>query len=126
MSNTSAKSLKGYDCQNPMHSSWSRTFSRAAYESKRRGLIWNITIEQAWNKINGQSWRCALSNVAFTTAGSRDDCQASLDRIDSDKGYEPDNIQYVTLRVNYCKRELSESKFIELCKQISLNAEKSK
>lgn len=114
-----ATKLKDYNNKNPLHATWSRVFSRQKYDAKRSGKSWTITQEQAWNIINEQNWRCALSGDKFTPAGGRTDTQASLDRIDSAKGYEPDNIQYVTLRVNWLKREMPQNIFVALCKKIA-------
>jgi len=47
--------------------------------------------------------------------------RASVDRIDSSKGYIKDNIQFVSTCINYMKNTLSHEKTIELCKLISKN-----
>jgi len=44
---------------------------------------------------------------------------ASLDRIDSSRGYEIGNIQWVHLITNQMKQALDESEFVEWCKDIS-------
>lgn len=46
---------------------------------------------------------------------------ASLDRIDSSRGYEIDNIQWVHKDVNKMKMGLSQNEFIDICKIISKN-----
>lgn len=114
-----ARSLPGYDHTNPLHASWSRIFSRQKYEAGRRGLSFNATIQQCWDLINKQQWKCALTGVSFVPGGSRNDLQPSLDRINSSVGYDPGNLQYVTYRVNLIKREMPESEFIMLCKQVA-------
>jgi hypothetical protein len=43
---------------------------------------------------------------------------ASLDRIDSSRGYTADNIQWVHKHVNLMKRSFNEEYFINTCKQI--------
>ncbi len=110
--------LPGYDSSNALHSSWSRVFSRQTYEAKRKGLEVNITAADAWNVINKQGWRCALTGVAFVPAGTSNPNQASLDRIDSKKGYVHGNIRYVTYRVNMFKKDWPDDIFFSLCKQI--------
>jgi hypothetical protein len=47
------------------------------------------------------------------------DQTASLDRIDSSKGYEIDNIQWVHVMVNMCKNKYPQDKFVEMCKAIA-------
>jgi hypothetical protein len=44
---------------------------------------------------------------------------ASLDRIDSSKGYTIDNVQWVHKTVNLMKRELNQQDFIDICNKIS-------
>lgn len=39
----------------------------------------------------------------------------SLDRIDSSRGYEVGNVQWVTKYVNWAKNDLSQEDFINLC-----------
>jgi len=114
-----AKQLPGYDSSNPLHSTWSRVFSRQTYEAKRKGFPVNITAADAWEVINKQGWRCALTGVAFVPAGGASPNQASLDRIDSNQGYIHGNIRYVTYRVNMFKKDWPDDVFFALCKQIA-------
>lgn len=51
---------------------------------------------------------------------------ASLDRIDNSKGYEVGNIQWVHKDINMMRGPLPIDKFVELCKLISVNADKVK
>jgi len=44
---------------------------------------------------------------------------ASLDRIDSSKGYVLDNVQWVHKRVNFLKRDYSEKELLFWCNAIS-------
>ena len=46
---------------------------------------------------------------------------ASLDRIDSSKGYTIDNIQWLHKDINKMKWDFSQEKFLELCKKIVNN-----
>lgn len=49
---------------------------------------------------------------------------ASLDRIDSSKGYKIENIQWVHKDINQMKSALENNKFIELCELVSENQRK--
>ena len=48
---------------------------------------------------------------------------ASIDRIDSSKGYERGNVQFVHKDINAMKWNLSLAKFMEYCKLILATAE---
>jgi len=86
-----------------------------------RNLIFELTIEQIWDKFIIQDRKCALSGVELTF----NDCQkvrngtASLDRIDSSKGYTIDNVQWVHKDVNIMKQDMKEKDFLNWCKIIN-------
>jgi hypothetical protein len=44
---------------------------------------------------------------------------ASLDRIDSDKGYAEDNVQWVHKKINSMKQTMRDELFIEMCKRVA-------
>lgn len=44
--------------------------------------------------------------------------RASLDRIDSSKGYIKGNVQWTTIDANIAKQDMKESDFIELCQKV--------
>lgn len=91
----------------------------------KRGIEFNITMEFAWELFLIQNKLCALSRVPITLSKRARDgspcwkkITASLDRIDSDKGYVTDNVQWVHKEVNYIKRDLNQSEFISWCRLI--------
>lgn len=89
---------------------------------RRRGNIpVKISIQDAWEQFQKQNGKCALSgeSIWFTSSYAASDGVASLDRIDSSKGYEFGNIQWVHKDINQMKWQLSQEKFIEWCKKIS-------
>src|SRR6202008_2345346 len=47
-----------------------------------------------------------------------DEDKVSIDRIDSDGGYTPDNIQLVTKRINVAKSDMSEDAFLIMVSNI--------
>lgn len=85
-----------------------------------RGLAFNITKEQMWELFLKQNKKCALTGVdlQFQSRRSLRDGTASLDRIDSDKAYEIDNVQWVHKVVNSMKQDLKEVEFVNWCKLI--------
>lgn len=100
-------------------SQWS-TIKRGA---KSRNLSFEITIQQMWELFLTQNKKCALSGVEleFASNFNRDLSRntASLDRIDSTKGYVINNVQWIHKEINVMKMQMSESKFIEWCNLIS-------
>jgi hypothetical protein len=91
--------------------------------AKQRNIIFNITIEDGWNLFLSQNKQCALSGVDLCFAESyttqRIHQTASLDRIDSSKGYTLDNIQWVHKEINMLKMNCDNQKFIEICRQVA-------
>jgi hypothetical protein len=88
-----------------------------------RSLEFNITIGQAWDLFLKQDRKCVLSGVKLTFQRNSGDesTTASLDRIDSSKGYTIDNIQWVHKWVNIMKQDMLDEEFIDWCKLIANN-----
>ncbi|NDB59958.1 hypothetical protein EB001_16140, partial [bacterium] len=47
--------------------------------------------------------------------------QASLDRIDNNKGYVKGNVRFVALIFNYARNNFSDEQVLEFCKQVALD-----
>lgn len=109
---------KGYEEISGQH--WKRIQSGA----KERDIAFNLDIEYAWKKFLDQNRKCMLSGIELTLPSGTNEGNASLDRIDSTKGYESDNIQWLDKNINLMKLDLPESKFIELCKSVAKQNEK--
>lgn len=96
-------------------------FSSIVHGAKKRNFEFNITIEQIWELFIKQERKCALSGDEIFFAKNsydRNNQTASLDRIDSSKGYIEGNLQWVHKQVNFMKQELEDSVLIEWCKKI--------
>lgn len=95
---------------------WSKIQSNA----KARNLSLSITCAEIWSLFEHQQGRCALSGdiLHFGTTHERG-TTASLDRIDSTKGYTLDNVQWVHKDINQMKGTLSVGYFRELCCRIA-------
>lgn len=97
-----------------------KLWSRIQRSAKIRNLSITVSIEDIWSLYLKQGGKCALSGIPIKfeldakTAGT-----ASLDRIDSTRGYELDNIQWVHKTVNLIKMGLSQSEFITMCKNVA-------
>jgi hypothetical protein len=97
-------------------------FSSIKRGALNRGLEFSITIEEIWNLYIKQNKLCCLSGeeiVFYERKSNRNTQTASLDRIDSNKGYTINNIQWVHKNINMMKQELSDSKFLEWCDKVS-------
>lgn len=94
--------------------------------AKIRNLEFLITIEEAWNLFLKQDRKCALTgDILFLAIDTSEWLSgvttASLDRIDSSKGYTLDNVQWVHKYVNLMKRELSQQDFVDICCKVTNN-----
>lgn len=90
------------------------------YAAKQRKLRFDITIEDAWELFIKQNRQCALTGepLIFNSKCWIYDGTASLDRIDSTKGYVKGNVQWVHKRVNMMKQQYSTEEFFHWCKKI--------
>jgi hypothetical protein len=92
-----------------------------------RKINFDLTIEYAWDVFIQQNRLCALSGGPLTMPHNHDGKQigtASLDRIDSTKGYEINNVQWIHKDYQQMKWALSQIDFIEKCKTVVAYARK--
>ena len=78
-------------------------------------------LKEQWDKQNGI---CPYSGISLTIPTyKKNHCNpiynASVDRIDSTKGYIPGNIQFVSTCINYMKNTMSDSDTRLMCKHIA-------
>lgn len=85
----------------------------------QRNLEFSISIDDMWDVFLKQERKCALTgeNIYFRNRANSEQT-ASIDRINSNEGYNIENIQWVHKDVNLMKQNLSEDKLFEICKQI--------
>ena len=84
--------------------------------------IYTITDKYLWDLFIEQGRKCKLSGleIAFSKNAYAKGT-ASLDRIDSAKGYIIGNVQWVHKDVNKIKTDLKQENFLKLCKLITMN-----
>lgn len=94
--------------------------------AKDRKLKVLITPKEAWECFLFQNRKCALTGevLQFDTSWRKGDGNASLDRIDSSKGYVKGNIQWVHKDINMMKKDYSDDYFIKMCKKVVDNLSK--
>lgn len=105
--------------------------SRAANGRKSRSGIkkkLDIDIHYIWDLFLQQNRKCAYSGLELTfpeksTTESYTKSTASLDRIDSSKGYIKGNVQWVHKMVNIMKNTYSHDEFLNMCKLITKHNE---
>lgn len=102
-------------------------WSRIKKSARIRDIDFNITKIYIWELFLKQNKKCKLSNLDIIIEKSicrkrgKSNITASLDRIDSSKGYIVGNVQWLHKDVNYIKQDLDESYFKILCKLITDN-----
>jgi len=75
-------------------------------------------IKKLWTKQHGL---CKYTKLPMSLAIGSKSSRASLDRINSKKGYVKGNCQLVLFGINSFKSETSEKEFIKLCKAVAEN-----
>ena len=110
------KSLNRGGCGEIYATHWNGIVKNA----KQRNLTVNITAKYVWKLFLKQKRKCSLSGVdiQFSKRCWSKDATASLDRIDSKKGYIKDNVQWVHKNINMMKQEYSTEKFFDWCKKV--------
>lgn len=112
-----------------------RYFNSIKKGALQRGYEFKITLEDAYRIYNKQKGVCALSGIPLnmplvnlfryhksnrtTSSLSRETFTASIDRIDSNKGYLKSNIQWIHKKINIMKMDMSESEFFKYIKLIA-------
>jgi hypothetical protein len=93
-----------------------RYYNKCKKSAMSRGIFWELTLEDMIAKYDG---KCSLTG--WDISMNYDQNTASLDRIDSSKGYIKGNIQWVHTMVNMCKNKYNENTFIEMCCAVAKN-----
>ena len=96
----------------------------------RRNMEFSVTIEEAWRIFEKQNRKCVLSGEDLYFAETSENLSkgiqnASLDRIDSSKGYIEGNLQWVHPDINLMKSDMDQNSFIDFCIKISNHQENS-
>lgn len=101
---------------------------RIKHNAKNRKIDFSVTIEEMHQIYKIQNGKCKISgeNISLKRNNNLGEKQtASLDRINSSKGYTKDNIQWVHKTINMMKQDFSEERFIELCKAVAAHNQES-
>jgi hypothetical protein len=96
--------------------------------ARKMGFDFEVTPEYLGKLLNDQNSLCILSGLPLDFHSNHKNYSgtASLDRIDSSKGYLVGNVQWVHRSINYMKGSLSDDDFITLCRKIVENCKDRK
>lgn len=95
--------------------------------AKQRNLEFSVSKEYLWNLYQQQNGKCALSgitldltkNFANILRKTGQYVSASIDRIDSTRGYVEGNVQWVHKDINQIKHKFGQEVFIKMCKLVA-------
>jgi hypothetical protein len=87
-------------------------------------LDFTLTSEAIFALLEKQGYVCALTGLPIDLAEScrkhiTGETTASLDRVDSSKGYVAGNVQWLHKDVNKMKWDLSQERFVEICRLVA-------
>jgi hypothetical protein len=91
-----------------------KVHSKLKRDSIKRNIDFQITIEEISNQYEDQNKLCAFTGVPLKFG-----VDASVDRINSDLGYTPDNIQIVHKDLNMMKKDMPNEVFVAWCKLVA-------
>ena len=93
----------------------SQTFYSLKTRAKKKGLEISVTPEYIQELLQKSEYRCSVTgqvmNLKSHPRKKANQFKASLDRIDSTKGYIEGNVQWVCWAVNRMKSDTTESEF---------------
>jgi len=103
------------------------TYGHYKHHAAKRMIEFKVSIEYLWNVFEKQNRKCPYTGydldltIRLNYSNSKMPANASLDRIDSSKGYVEGNIQWVFKPINNMKGEMSHNEFLKMCKLITEN-----
>lgn len=99
---------------------------RTKARSKRKKVSFNLDpffLKELWEKQKGicplTGWKLILHNDNRYAWKNKSIQNASLDRIDSSKGYIQDNVRFVALIANYAKQSFTDKELTEFCNSVT-------
>jgi Probable Zinc-ribbon domain len=93
-------------------------WSTLLHNANKRNLEISIDPAYAWDLFLKQEQKCALSGRPLVMS-AREEMTASLDRIDSTKGYVPGNVQWIHKKFQIMKWNIPQDEFVLLCEEVS-------
>jgi hypothetical protein len=103
-------------------------FGKMKTSAKHRGHKFDVTPKYLWDLFLDQDRRCALTGVPLALDAKyarTGETIASLDRVRSDLGYVPNNVQWVHPTVNFMKHAMPQEQFVEWCRLVAGHAQRN-
>lgn len=97
--------------------------------AKLRGIEFNIELKYVWDLFMKQNKRCKYTGIEIFFSRNNlehrmGESTASLDRIDSSKGYVKGNVHWVHKRINIMKGNMSHQEFLDFCEAVTYKNKK--
>ena len=113
------RKTRGIFDENGMHKVWLSVIKENLIRGNKT-IECSITLEDLYNTLKDQNFKCAYTGIDLKVIDTpKGESNASVDRIDSDKGYEVGNIQWVYKPINIMKNGLSDKDFKDLCTKVA-------
>lgn len=93
-----------------------KIFSKLKRDAIKRNIHFDVTLEYLDELYKKQNKKCALTGLELCMLYTEQ--TASVDRIDSLKGYTKENVQWVHKDINMMKKNYSEDYFIKMCELV--------
>jgi hypothetical protein len=91
------------------------------YRSKYYNVDYSLDNQFIDDLLVKQKFKCAISGLPIDFGYGNNPKTASLDRIDSNRGYFNDNVQWVHKDINLMKNFFDQNYFIQICKKVAEN-----
>lgn len=93
-------------------------FENAQRQAEKRGKTFSIEFDDIYDRV--RKGVCERTGIPFDMRrGKRLPFRASIDRVNNEQGYDPDNIQVVVLIYNMAKFEWSDADVLRLADALS-------
>lgn len=108
------RSRRRHKVMGESHEAYLRNLHAKLKHTRKKTHPWTLDPEDLLRLWELQKGRCAVSGIALTHhldgTGTKD-FNASIDRINNDKGYSSDNVRLVAYRINIMRHTLSTDMF---------------